>query len=621
MSLSAEAISFLPRALHGSPIEGILSELTAISFFAVSVVFWHIVKSRSLANRQSKALPAAKLAKLSSPIEDPPQRRAPPDKIEVIEERMMAFLQQKEFTRTLSIFRGLERDGRDRELTNEELLSSFAVTAIRVEKYDVVEKILRLAKRNEVEFSVKSWRTFLKMLSTKKCYSLCLLTSTIFGEVLPEDQVVFSCLINAALDAHTPQEAVGILKRYKCSDVEPKDWILFFRTYAAICDADAAEALFCELADGMTSLMLNLLLLTCVNAKQPDRALACLQKVTALELAKDVRIANTVSYNTVIKGFAQHGQIERCFECLNSLFDRGLEPDDATLAVLVDVSMHEDGGCIADRLVEVLKQASAPSTTVMCTHVLKLLIKTNRIEDATKLYQDMKSSEQMRPDVVTCSILIKAFVGKRDMDSALLVVEDMIASGCSPDDMILTRLLEGYRQAGTCEEGVRVFERFVTIGVQPSEHSILTLLKLYGISGNHDAAYSVVDLCEQCFGTRLSVIHYTCLMSGALRSRCYDQAWKAYLLMLSKGVKLDETAVATLLPGLVAAQRWDRVLELVASALTEITPALRIPSETLNNALGQMLCGRAARHDVNRLHRLMQGAGVSITARNAERLK
>jgi pentatricopeptide repeat protein len=447
------------------------------------------------------------------------------------------------------------------------------------------------------------------------------MTSTIFGKAVPEDQVVYSCLVNAALDAHVPQEASEILSRYRQSDVEPKDWILFFRTYSAVCDVEAAEALFCEIGDAMTPLMLNLLLHTCVTAKQPERALACLHKANALEQGKDVRITNTVSYNTVIKGFAQHGQIERCLDCLNSLYEHGLEPDDATLAVLVDVCIHEKGASVADRLVQLLKQASAPSTTVMCTHFLKLLIKTNRIEDAMKLYQDMKFSEQTRPDVVTCSILIKAFVGSRDLHRAMAVVDDMIALGCAPDDMILTRLLEGHRQAGLCEEGVRVFERFVTIGVKPSEHSILTLLKLYGVSGNHEAAYSIVDLCEQCFGTRLSVIHYTCLMSGALRSRSYDQAWKAYLLMLSKGVKLDETAVSILLPGLVAAQRWDRVLELVASAVKETTPALKIPAETLNNAIGQMLCGQASRDDVHRLQLLVESAGVPITARNVERLK
>jgi pentatricopeptide repeat protein len=539
----------------------------------------------------------------------------------VLEQKMLAFLQQKEFTRALSIFRGLERDGRDCDIHSEELLSSFVVTAIRVEKYDVVEKMLRLAKRNDVEFTVKSWRTFLKMLSTKKCYSLCLMTATIFGKAIPEDQVVYSCLVNAALDANVPQEAAEILLKYKSSDVEPKDWILFFRTYAATSDSDAAEALFSEVGDAMTPLMLNLLLLTCVNAKQPERALACLNQANALEKEKDVRITNTVSYNTVIKGFSQDGDIERCFYCLNGLFEHGLEPDDATLAVLVDVCTHDTGVSVADRLVQLLKQANAPSTTVMCTHFLKLLIKTNRIDDAMKLYQDMKGREQTRPDVVTCSILIKAFVATRDLNRAMAVVDDMIASGCRPDDMILTRLLEGHRQAGLCEEGVRIFERFVTIGVKPSEHSILTLLKLYGVSGNHEAAFCIVEMCEQCFGTRLSVIHYTCLMSGALRNRGYDQAWKAYLLMLSKGVKLDDTAVSILLPGLVAAQRWDRVLELVASALTETTPALRIPSEMLNNALGGMLCARASRDDMHRLQLLMQGAGVPITTRNADRLK
>merc|ERR1719148_335845 len=90
-----------------------------------------------------------------------------------------------------------------------------------------------------------------------------------------------------------------------------------------------------------------------------------------------------------------------------------------------------------------------------------------------------------------------------------------------------------------------------------------------------------------------SVIHYTCLMSGCLRRKHYDQAWSAYELMKAGGVKPDATTFSTLLPAMVAAQSWDRSLVLAKEALAQRAQH-KIPSE-LNSALAQMQAAGHAR--------------------------
>jgi len=634
MSSSAETVSIANGFLAGVPaVEGIFHELSALSIFALSFLLWHYAKTGKLHSMRHLSPAAMKMPFAVEPkVQTGPERplsqqkteptKDPPNaNVQEVEKQICDFLQQKEFTRALYLFRSLERSGCDHQLKNEELFSSFVVSAIRVEKFDVVEKMLRVVKRNGVELTLKSWKTMLKMLSTKKRFSLCLLAYSIFKEEVPADQVVFSCLINAALDSGSPLEAAKMLSRYRNTDVDPKEWILFFRTYVALGDVDQAEATFHEVGGGeMTPLMLNLLLLTCVNAKQLDRAEKCLQKAHELEQGNNNKIVNVVSYNTIIKGFTQNGQLDRSFACLQALFEHGLEPDETTVGMVVEICLQDHQVGVADRLMTAMRQSGTPTNTVMCTHFLKLLIKTDRLKDASELYEDMKRSEKTRPDVVTCSMLIKAYVSSNDLERALYVLNDMLAAGCKPDDMILTRLLDGCRQAGQSARGIELFERFVKMGVVPSEYSILTLLKLLGSAGNHSAAYELVSVCQQRYGTRPSVIHYTCLVSGALRTKNYEQAWQAYLLMCQHGVQPDATAISTLLPGLVAAQHWERVLEIASSALKDVKPPLNIPSEMMNNALSQMIAGSAPRQHVLRLQLLMQGAGVTITARNAQRM-
>lgn len=125
---------------------------------------------------------------------------------------------------------------------------------------------------------------------------------------------------------------------------------------------------------------------------------------------------------------------------------------------------------------------------------------------------------------------------------------------------------------------------------------------------------------EKQHAARPSVIHYTCLMSGCLRTKSYDQAWEAYQLMVAMNVRPDETTMATLLPGMVAAHQWDRVIALAQSALRGTSPAIPIAAETLNCALSQMRSSSTQQPQAMKLQTIMQEANIRIAPRNTRRL-
>merc|ERR550532_3868103 len=111
--------------------------------------------------------------------------------------------------------------------------------------------------------------------------------------------------------------------------------------------------------------MLNLLLLTCVNAKQPQRGLGFLQQAHKLELASSEKIVDVVSYNTVIKGFAQVGELSRCFDSLAEMTAHGLEPDDITCATLLDACVGDVNMDATDKIVDLVLGRDRPINTVM----------------------------------------------------------------------------------------------------------------------------------------------------------------------------------------------------------------------------------------------------------------
>merc|ERR1719253_346405 len=331
-------------------------------------------------------------------------------------------------------------------------------------------------------------------------------------------------------------------------------------------------------------------------------------------------IVDVVSYNTVIKGFAQAGMLPRCFDCLQEMRERNLEPDDVTFGTLFDMAISDNDMGAANEVVDLLVRGDRPVDTVMCTLFIKGLVRAQKLPKAMELYEEMKrrNCEGARPDIVTYSVLIKAFVDSHDLERALLLVEDLSAAGHTPDDIILTHLLEGCRYVGNHALGKRLFDDMLAAGVKPSDFTLITMVKLHGRCGAHDEAYRLVASWERQYGLKPSVIHYTCLMSGCLRTKNYDQAWQAYNLMLETKIQPDETTMATLIPGMVAAQHWERILELASYALKS-SPPIPIAAETLNCALSQMRVAPGQGLQALQLQTMMQEANIRVVPRNPRR--
>lgn len=492
---------------------------------------------------------------------------------------------------------------------------------MRVGKLDVVDRMLRAMIRNRITPTLNFWHSTLKMLSSRKHYGACLQVYTTYGHMLPSDKVIFSCLINAALEGGMPESAVSMLNRYQQCDLEVSDYVTAFRAYVAMGNAQLAEKLFMHLGAKTTPLMLNLVLLACINAKQPERAMTNLLKAHEFEDSAEnsTPVVDTISYNTVIKGFVASGDMKSCFQCLNSMHSHNLEADDVTLTSLLDISLRDETGAKTEGLIEMLKESGQgkPLDAATCNLFIKGLIRADRANNAFQVYETLKQSGGS-PSIVTYSMLIKSLVDAQAMEQALLIVEEMVTSGVAPDEIIFTHLLEGCRLVGNHKLGESLFDDMLASGVRPSEYTLTMMLKLHGRYGAHEKSQKLVETWEVKHGMKPSVIHYTCLMSGCLRSKAYDQCWASYQLMERNGVSPDEVMMTTLFPAMIASKKFERVVHLARRALQR-PGGIRVAPATLNHALSQMMGNPAAVQEAQEMSELMQAAGIMVTDRASPR--
>jgi len=505
----------------------------------------------------------------------------PSVKERALEQEMLQQIEQRKFTPALNTFRLAERDGLDWHFS-EGLFSAFVQSGIRVGKVDVVERMLRKMKRNGVQPSTEFWQAAFRLLSSRKQFTTIMIAHQLFDQHLPDDRVVLSCLVNAALEVGDPKLASDLLDQKGWSvQHEQNDYVLFFRTYVAAGSMESAEALFRRLdGDQASPLMLNLVLLVCVNANRPERAKGL------LDLAHAQKLADIVSYNTVLKGFLQCNMRKHGLELLRELLRKPLTPDETTCSTLINMFTDIKQGS-AKEIIEILLDHRESWDTVMCTVVIKGLIRADRVSMALELYEGMKQQKRALPDIVIYSVMIKALVDHGNLRQALILAEDLKTASLKPDDIITTHILEGCRKVGDVELGERFYQEFAASGSTPSQYLLTAFLKLFGRRGD-DRAHNVLLNWEAAHGWRPSVLHYTCAISGSIRSGNSEQAWKTYQLMRTRRVMPDEIVFQTMLQGVTAARRWDRVLTLVDEATT-FSKEVHLPQESLNSALTQML--------------------------------
>lgn len=332
-----------------------------------------------------------------------------------------------------------------------------------------------------------------------------------------------------------------------------------------------------------------------------------------------------MSYNTVLKGYAQVRDLEKCFKVVERLADSMIEPDDVTYGILLDA-------CIADhdldRAIEVIDRLIAsgcPMNTVLFTTFMKGFVRADMIHKALALYHTMQSqaseSGGVKPDVITYSVLIKGCCDKRRLESALRLLEDMLQEGIEADDIIANHLLEGCCHVSNCDLGAQLFEDIIVKkNVKPSPYTLSTMVKLYGKCGRCSEALKFVSEMEANFAQKPSVVIYTCLMSGCIRNKQHQDSWHVFEMMKSNGILPDKMTYTTLLQGCVQGQKWDLMIPLIEEAYSQY-PVVNLPAEALNAALAAML-GKSQVETAVVLHRRMMKYGVPVTVPGiARRLK
>lgn len=246
-------------------------------------------------------------------------------------------------------------------------------------------------------------------------------------------------------------------------------------------DLEHAKRIFVNLQEqGLATLVIrNCFLDACVLSRDVNAAVECFESM------RTAKLADVVSYNTILKAFLQSGQMAKARALLSAMSSEGVGPNRVTYNEFLNALVN--GG---DRhgiwvLLEDMNKTCVSPNSVTCSILLKSLTADTVLDDFTKAmqYVDMLPAHEM-DEVLLTSVLeacvragkldvllaklrqyksctfkastygsiIKAFGQARDLPNVLAVWTDMQDRGVAPTPMCLGCMVDALVKASRTQE-------------------------------------------------------------------------------------------------------------------------------------------------------------------------
>jgi len=305
----------------------------------------------------------------------------------------------------LSIIKDFVGQGKQRPA---DVFNALVQCAGRLGRPELVGGFLDDMVSTRIDRSLGFYESAMKMLASKKCYKEALSVCTRLEEDgLEPSPVTLSCLINFAVESGESDRAIGFFNRL-ASTCTPsiRAYMTILRVHSRRQDWSRSIALLRDMQERqclIDTLVLNIVLATGVSAGQLDATVAVLKEFS------QIKIADVISCNTIMKGFAQQKEIEKAIQLLDEMCKMGLKPNAITFNTVIDAAVRSS--CIADAwgVLARMRDAGLAPDKFTCTTLMKGLQDGATSEQLTVIL-DLLKNVTADCDSSLCGVLFRGVI-------------------------------------------------------------------------------------------------------------------------------------------------------------------------------------------------------------------
>lgn len=297
---------------------------------------------------------------------------------------------------------------------------------------------------------------------------------------------------------------------------------------------------------------------------------------------------------------------------LPNIIDYSREPPELPQAFAPDSRIYTtlmkgymEAGRVADtvRMLEAMRQQKDSSSRpdhVTYTTVISAFVKAGSMDRAREVVVEMARS-RVPANLITYNILLKGYCHQLQIDKAEDLIREMIdEGGIEPDVVSYNTLIDGCIQVDDCAGALTYFNEMRKRGIAPTKVSYTTLMKAFASSAQPKLAHKVFDEMLKDPRVKVDLIAWNMLVEGYCKLGLIEEGKSVIQSMKENGVFPNVATYGSLANGIALARKpgealllWNEVKERCGvGEESDTAPPLK-PDEGLLDTLAD-ICVRAA---------------------------
>jgi len=506
-------------------------------------------------------------------------------------------------------------------------------------------KFLRLAEevvahwRSKEPMTVQLYSSFMKVYAYSNMYNeACDLYPQMLSEGLQPDGIMYSCLMKFAAECGRTALSQELAEMLPNLDVQ--NFMSLMRSAVRDRDAPRAVALFrrWQASDVPVDVAAwNCCLDACISAGQIKTGRALFDEMV------NTIAADIITYNTLLKGYCQAGDIDGAKLLMREMEAGGLHPNDVTYNCLINASVtfgsFEQAWEVIDTMkknnvapdhytiaimMKSLKKVTSPrkvsqtlaliessgvdvfSDEIMLNTVLETCIRHNESSRLEKILDGFLKCG-LKPSTHTFASLIKAAGILKWPEQCWKLWNEMAVRGLEPNDIVLGCMLNGLVSTGRIDEAVDLFRK--TKEKIPG-NTVLYSTLIKGFANSHRAADAMEIWREmRRDAVKMNVVVYNALIDAHARMGLMKEVSELVEAMEPDGCQPDHITYSTIVKGYCVAGDLDKAMSVFRGSQQHVSDAAS-PSVIFNTILDG--CVRTNRHDLaDQLIEELESLGVT----------
>ncbi|KAK6135576.1 hypothetical protein DH2020_030684 [Rehmannia glutinosa] len=170
------------------------------------------------------------------------------------------------------------------------------------------------------------------------------------------------------------------------------------------------------------------------------------ESIKVFKVMKSMGISpSTVTFNSLFLILLKRGRVGMVFELYDEMLRTyGVKPDLYTFNILIRGFCMNSRVDEAFRVFKEMETFDCKADLITYNTIVDGLCRAGKVNVARNVVNGMlKKCENLRPNVVTCTTLIRGYCGKQEIDEALDVFKEMVDRGIKPNEITCNTLIKG----------------------------------------------------------------------------------------------------------------------------------------------------------------------------------